>query len=144
MKLQHISIVQDFPQPVAKIFNWLGDHNNLGQIFFPFKVTRIRDGQEYLNGVGSVRKLSAFPLPPVEETVTVYIPDERIEYTITSAMSPINDHLGVMRFEPHNGGTRLHYTIVFRGALPLLGPAVRVGLAQGIRMGLKKLARKSL
>ena len=119
MKLQRISIVQDFPQPVAKIFNWLGDHNTLGQIFFPFKVTRIRDGQEYLNGVGSVRKLSAFPLPPVEETVTV-------------------------RFEPHNGGTRLHYTIVFRGALPLLGPVVKVGLAQGIKMGLKKLARKSL
>ncbi|RZU38121.1 polyketide cyclase/dehydrase/lipid transport protein [Fluviicoccus keumensis] len=144
MKLQHISIVQDFPQPVAKIFNWLGDHNNLGAIFFPFKVERIRDGQDYLNGVGSVRRLSSFPLPPVEEMVTVYIPDEHIEYTITSAMSPISDHLGVMRFEPHEGGTRLHYTIVFRGALPLIGPVLKVGLAQGIRRGLKKLARMSI
>jgi hypothetical protein len=144
MRLQHISIVQDFPQPVNKIFNWLGDHNHLGQIFFPFKVARIRDGQEYLNGVGSVRRLTAFPLPPVEETVTVYMPDERIEYTITSSMSPINDHLGVMRFEPHNGGTRLHYTIVFRGVLPGLGPVLKVGLSQGIRRGLKKLARMPL
>lgn len=144
MKLQHISITQDFPQPVAKIFNWLGDHNNLGQIFFPFKVVRIREGQDFLNGVGSVRRMTAFPLPPVEETVTVYLPEERIEYTVTSALAPITDHLGVMRFEPHNGGTRLHYTIVFRGIVPGLGPVVKVALTQGIRRGLKKLARMPL
>lgn len=146
MKLQRIEIIQDFPQPVSKIFNWLGDHNNLGQIFFPFRVVRIREGDDgYLNGVGSVRRLSSLPLlPALEETVTVYLPDERIEYVISSAGAPLRDHLGVMRFEPHEGGTRLHYVIVFRGVLPLSGPAIRLGLENGIRLGLKKLAKMAL
>ena len=92
-----------------------------------------------------VRCASSAPFPcRLEETVTVYLPDERIEYTITSAVSPITDHLGVMRFESHDGGTRLHYTIVFRGIVPLLGPVVKTALEQGIRRGLKKLARMSL
>ena len=144
MKPQTIDITVDFPQPVAKIFNWLGDHNNLGRIFAPFKVVRIKDGQGYLNGVGSVRRLSAFPLAPVEETVTVYEPEQRIEYRITSAGGPIRDHLGVMRFESTGSGTRLHYTITFTGRLPLIGEVVRAGLDQGIRRGLKSLAKMPL
>lgn len=144
MKLQRIEIVYDFPQPVEKVFNWLGDHNNLGQIFFPFKVTRIKDGQGNVNGVGSVRKLSAFPLLPVEETVTRFQANQLIEYTVTSKLAPIKEHLGVMRFEPLNGGTRLHYTITFKGVVPLLGPALKVGLGQGIKRGLGKLAQMSL
>jgi uncharacterized protein YndB with AHSA1/START domain len=144
MKLQRIEIVYDFPQPVEKIFNWLGDHNNLGQIFFPFKVTRIKDGQGDVNGVGSVRKLSAFPLLPVEETVTQFQPNKLIEYKVTSKTAPIKDHLGVMLFESSNGGTRLHYTITFKGILPLIGPALKIGLGQGIKRGLGKLAQMSL
>ena len=42
MKQQRIEIIYDFPQPVEKIFKWIGEHNNLGEIFFPFKVTRDR------------------------------------------------------------------------------------------------------
>ena len=144
MQQQTIDIVFDFPQAPAKIFNWLGDHNNLGLVFAPFKVKRIRDGQGYLNGVGSVRRLTAFPMPPVEETVTVYEPEQRIEYTITSPGGPIRDHLGVMRFEPNGEGTRLHYTITFTGRLPLAGPVLKVGLEQGILRGFRKLARMSI
>jgi hypothetical protein len=144
MKLQRIEIVHDFPQSVEKIFNWIGDHNNLGEIFFPFTVTRIKDGQGDVNGVGSVRKLSAFPLIPVEETVTQFQANKLIEYKVTSKMAPIKEHLGVMLFESYNGGTRLRYTITFKGVVPLLGPALKVGLGQGIKRGLNKLAKKSL
>ena len=144
MKQQRIEIIYDFPQPVEKIFKWIGDHNNLGEIFFPFKVTRIKDGQGDVNGVGSVRKLSAFPLIPVEETVTAFQPNQLIEYRVTSKLAPIKDHLGVMLFESYNGGTRLRYTITFTGVVPLLGPALKIGLGQGIKRGLAKLAKKSL
>ncbi len=144
MKQQRIEIIYDFPQPVDKIFAWLGDHNNLGQIFAPFNVKRIQDGQQHINGVGSVRKLSAFPLLPVEETVTAFQLNQLIEYRVTSKLAPIKEHLGVMLFEPYNGGTRLRYTICFKGVVPLLGPVVKLALQQGIKRGLGKLARISL
>ena len=144
MKLQRIEITHDFPQSVEKVFAWLSDHNNLGEIFSPFNVKRIQDGQPTVNGVGSVRKLSAFPLPPVEETVTKFDTNKLIEYTVTSKMSPIKEHLGVMLFSPYNGGTRLHYTIVFKGVVPVLGPILKIGLGQGVKRGLNKLAKKSL
>ena len=144
MKLQKIEIVHDFPQSVEHVFGWLSDHNNLSAIFAPFTVTRIKDGQTSVNGVGSVRKLSAFPLPPLEETVTKFDSNKLIEYTVTSKMAPIKEHLGVMIFQPFNGGTRLHYTIVFKGVVPLLGPIVKVGLSQGVKRGLNKLATKIL
>ena len=110
MKLQKIEIVHDFSQPVEQVFSWLSDHNNLSAIFAPFTVTRIKDGQTSVNGVGSVRK----------------------------------EHLGVMIFQPFNGGTRLHYTIVFKGVVPFLGPIVKMGLGQGVKRGLNKLATKIL
>lgn len=144
MKLQKIEIVHDFSQPVEQVFGWLSDHNNLSAIFAPFTVTRIKDGQTSVNGVGSVRKLSAFPLPPLEETVTKFDANKLIEYTVTSKMAPIKEHLGVMIFEPLNSGTRLHYTIVFKGVVPLLGPIVKIGLGQGVKRGLNKLATKIL
>ncbi|PTQ86743.1 SRPBCC family protein [Agitococcus lubricus] len=144
MKQQRIEIIHDFPQSVEKVFAWIGNHNNLGEIFFPFTVTRIKDGQGDVNGVGSVRKLSAFPLIPVEETVTAFTPNQLIEYTVTSKLAPIKEHLGVMQFESYNGGTRLRYTITFKGVVPLLGPVLKVGLGQGIKRGLSKLAKKSL
>lgn len=144
MKLQRIEIIYDFPQPIEKIFAWMGNHNNLGQIFAPFNVTRIKDGQGDVNGLGSVRKLSAFPLLPVEETVTVFQPNQLIEYKVTSKLAPIKEHLGVMLFEPYNGGTRLRYSISFKGVVPLLGPVVKVALQQGIKRGLGKLAKMPL
>lgn len=144
MKQQRIELICDFPQPVEKIFAWIGNHNNLGEVFAPFNVIRIKDGQGDVNGLGSVRKLSALFLPAVEETVTAFQVNQLIEYRVTSKYAPIKDHLGVMLFEPYNGGTRLRYNIVFTGVVPLLGPILKMGLGQGIKRGLAKLAQKSL
>lgn len=144
MKQQKIDITFDFPQPVEKIFAWFSDHNNLSLVFFPYKVKRIVDGHHQVNGVGSVRSLQVWPSPALEETVTAFEPNQRIEYKITAGVAPITDHYGTMLFSAYNGGTRFQHTIVFRGVVPVIGSVVRFTLEQTIRHGLEQLARKPL
>ncbi|MEQ3680822.1 SRPBCC family protein [Alcanivorax sp.] len=137
--MQRIEISKTFPFSVDKLFNFLSVHENLELIFAPAKIKRIKDGQDSPNGVGSTRKMQILIAPPFEETVTKVVPNECIEYSITKG-SPLKHHRGVMRFsETANGGSQLDYTIEFESKVPLLGPIIKVGLAQAIGRGLNKL-----
>lgn len=138
MAQQRIEIVQEFALPVEKLFAFLSEHENLSTIFAPARVSRVRDGNTSRNGVGSVRLVHIPLAPAVEETVTAFKENELVEYRITNT-APIRNHLGVMRFYPFQGGSRLHYTITFEGRLPLIGSVVRRGLEFSIRKGLKKI-----
>lgn len=138
MSQQRIEIVQEFPFPVSKLFAYLSVHENLETIFAPTKIHTVRKGDDAPCGVGSVREMRIFPLPSFDETVTVYKPDELIEYRITRG-SPLKNHHGVMRFYPLGEGSRLHYTIVFEGKLPVVASIVKLGLERSIRQGLKGL-----
>ncbi len=53
MRLHHIHVQRDFTQPVERVFAYLAEHENLGAIFKPLRVERVRDGQSARNGVGS-------------------------------------------------------------------------------------------
>ncbi|MCH2556439.1 MAG: SRPBCC family protein [Alcanivorax sp.] len=139
MGLQRIEIDKTFPYPVDRLFHHLSQHENLSALFAPAKVWRVKEGTDAANGVGSVRRLSLPLTPAFEETVTEFQPDQRIAYRITRG-SPLRDHHGEMVFSTHgNGGSRLQYTIVFRGKLPLVGALVKPVLENGIRRGLDKL-----
>jgi hypothetical protein len=138
MGQQRIEVVQEFSQPVEELFAFLSEHENLSTIFAPARVSRVRDGDTARNGVGSIRLVHIPLAPAVEETVTAFKENELVEYRITNT-APIKNHLGVMRFYPYEGGSRLHYTITFEGRLPLIGQAVRAALDFSIRKGLKKL-----
>lgn len=139
MSLQRIEVRKRFGASVDVLFNYLGVHKNLETVFAPARITRIKDGTDVPDGLGSVRRMRILIAPAFEETVTAYIPNERIEYRITRG-SPLKNHLGVMRFAPTpDGGSELHYTIEFEGRLPLIAPLVRAGLERGIRRGLNKL-----
>lgn len=143
MALQRIEVVQTFPFSVEKLYAFLSEHENLGAIF-PAKIRRIRDGQGTPNGVGSVRKIVMAPGLALEETVTKAEPNQLIEYTITKGGWPINSHLGVMRFYPHESGSRLHYTIDIGAAIPGAAWVVTKVLGGDIRKGLKKLAKNGI
>lgn len=138
MGQQRVEIKKTFPYPVSRVFAHLSEHENLSALFAPARVERIRDGNDAPNGTGSIRRLSLPAGKPFEETVTLYEPDRRIEYTITKG-SPLRNHKGVMEFEADGEGSRLHYTIVFEGKLPLVGPLVRRLLDRGIRKGLDRM-----
>ncbi len=132
-------IEHDSAKPPERIFAHLAEHENLADVFGA-KITRLRDGEgEERNGVGSMRRLQIGPLPPFEETVTEFVPNERIEYKITKG-SPLKNHHGEMRFSIRDGGgSRLLYTIDFESAIPGLAAIVKAGLTKGIARGLGKV-----
>lgn len=136
-----VDLVQDFSCSVEQLYDYLTVHENLSIIFAPAKVTRIKEGNDMPNGLGSVRKLSLPLVPSFEETVTLNQPNERVEYRISGGFTPLKNHIGVMRFSSTPQGSRLHYTINFDGKLPLIAPVVGFGLTQGIRRGLKTLSK---
>ena len=71
-----------------------------------------------------------------EETVTLFQPDELIEYRITKG-SPLRDHVGIMRFSPlPGGGTHLDYRIRIASRVPGLSPLVRAVLQRNLTKGL--------
>lgn len=140
LKTQQVKIIQEFNAPIDKVFAVLSEHENLNKIFAPAKITRINNGKDARNGVGSARKLSIPLSPSFVETNLVYQENELIEYAITSGISPIKAHRGVMKFTDLGGDrTRLDYTISFKGRVPLIGPIIKAALQNGINRGLKKL-----
>ncbi|MFE8072356.1 SRPBCC family protein [Marinobacteraceae bacterium S3BR75-40.1] len=136
---QHkILIEETFPLPVSRVFAVLSDHEQFGRLLRA-PVRRTRDSQQGdPNGAGSVRLLGIGPFG-IEETVTAFVPDRLIEYSITNG-GPIRNHLGRMEFEDlGNNRTRLVYEITFEACVPLLGYAVKPALETAIRQGLKRL-----
>lgn len=138
MAQQRIEVEQSFVFPVERVFAYLSEHENLAPLFGA-KVRRLNDGQTCRNGLGSARELRVSVLPPFVETVTDYRENELIEYRITRG-SPLKNHVGTMRFSATpGGGSRLHYTIVFDGRLPLVAGLIKPGLEKSVRQGLTDL-----
>lgn len=138
---QHVHVVHDSPVPVERLFAHLAEHEHLAQVFGA-KVERVRDGDTDRNGVGSVRRLRVAPgVPPFEETVTEFVPGERIVYRITKG-SPLDDHEGVMAFTARpDGGSRLDYRIRLGAKVPGLAWVVRQVLTLRVRQGLERVDR---
>lgn len=141
--MQRVLVQRDFDQPPERLFTYLAEHENLGDLF-GMRVERVRDGQDgERNGVGSVRRLSFGGMLPLEETVTAFERNERIEYRITKG-SPLRDHRGEMRFaERPGGGAHLRYEITFGAKVPGVDRIVAHGLRKSIRDGLDKAAARA-
>src|SRR4051794_11842191 len=114
--MQKIEIEQDFTKPVERVFAYLAERENLAPLLGA-KITRIRDGNDSRNGVGSVRGLKIGPLPQFEETNTEVVENELIKYKITKG-SPLKDHRGEMTFTRKGTGCHLRYVIEFGAVVP--------------------------
>jgi uncharacterized protein YndB with AHSA1/START domain len=137
-----VHVVHKFASDPATVFEALSEHENLGIIFAPAKVTRLCDGTTDRNGAGSARELKIGPTPKFVETVTNVVPNELIEYAITGGISPLKGHWGKQVFTATaDGGTELDYTIGFNTVVPVpgLAKAIGAGLTNGIKRGLPKL-----
>jgi uncharacterized protein YndB with AHSA1/START domain len=139
MRVHHVVVDRDFSKPPERVFAYLSEHENLAELFGA-KVTRLRDGEGgERNGVGSARRLQIGPLPAFVETVTEFVPSERIVYEITEG-SPLRGHVGVMSFTPNGqGGTHLHYDIRLASPVPGLAMTVRAVLTRSVEKGLGKV-----
>jgi hypothetical protein len=136
--MQHLHISHRSPLTVHELFTALGEHENL-RLLFRAPVKRVRSGTDHRNGVGSCRHIG--PPGPLgfQETVTEFVPDQLIRYTITTR-SPLTDHLGTMRFSPRDdSGSQLEYQIRFGSRIPGLAFLVRRLLAWSIPAGIDKL-----
>jgi uncharacterized protein YndB with AHSA1/START domain len=92
MRAHHVHVEHDFAKPPQRIFAYLAEHENLAEVFGA-KIERLRDGQDgQRNGVGSARKLKIGPLAPFEETVTEFVPCERIVYRRWNALRLRHPH----------------------------------------------------
>lgn len=139
MAQQKVVVVQEFRKPVQELFAQLSDHNRLAPIL-GVPVKRIRDGQDDVNGVGSVRRMGIAPLA-LEETVLAVVPNQCIEYTISKGGGPIQNHHGKLEFSSTAKGSKVQWTIVFDSPLPLVGPIVRRVLQRGLGFGLWRARR---
>jgi uncharacterized protein YndB with AHSA1/START domain len=138
-----LHVEYDFTKPPERIYAHLAEHENLEPLFGA-KVTRLTDGTDgERNGVGSSRQMKIGPLPPFVETVTEAVAPERIVYRITEG-SPLQDHVGVMRFSPTPaGGTHLEYDINLSSRLPLVARIVNAMLKKSILAALPDVDRKA-
>jgi uncharacterized protein YndB with AHSA1/START domain len=142
MRAHHVRVEHRFEKPPERVFAYLAEHENLAEVFGA-KIERVRDGEAgERNGVGSVRRLRIGPLAPFEETVTEFVPAERIVYRITKG-SPLRGHVGVMSFSPEGGGTRLLYDIRLASPIPGLAPVVRAALTRSITRALPSVESKA-
>jgi uncharacterized protein YndB with AHSA1/START domain len=142
MRAYWVHVEHDFAKPPERIFAHLAEHENLADVFGA-KVSRLEDGADgERNGVGSRRQLRIGPLPPFEETVTEFVPFERIVYRITRG-GPLRGHLGTMMFVPKDGGTRLIYDIRIASPVPGVAPLVRTMLTRTIVSSLAAVERKA-
>jgi uncharacterized protein YndB with AHSA1/START domain len=140
MRAYWVHVEHDFTKPPEQTFAYLAEHENLAQVFGA-KVTRLCDGVDGTrNGVGSTRRLRIGPLAPFEETVTEFVPAERIVYRITRG-SALRGHVGTMTFVPNDGGTRFMYDIRIASAIPGLAPLVRAMLTRSIVASLPSVER---
>jgi uncharacterized protein YndB with AHSA1/START domain len=140
MRAHHVHIEHDFDKPPERIFAYLAEHENLAEMFGA-KITRLGDGEAgERNGVGSRRQLRIGPLPPFEETVTEFLPSERIVYRITKG-SPLRGHLGTMTFAPLSDGTRFVYDIRLASPIPGVARIVQSSLTRSIKGALPTVER---
>lgn len=143
MAKQQIEIFQAFDAPISWVFQQLTDHENFGRLLNA-KVTRIVDASgKNKNGVGSVRRIEAFPIPAFEETVVAFKNNELMEYRITKG-TPVKNHKGRIVFVQAQGKTIVHYTIELepKWPLPFAGLLLKTAVELPVRAALKKLARQ--
>jgi uncharacterized protein YndB with AHSA1/START domain len=136
MRAHIVHVEHDFPEPPETVFSYLAEHEHLADVFGA-NVKRLADGTDgNRNGVGSRRELKIGPLPAFEETVTEYVPNDKIEYRITKG-SPLDGHVGTMLFTPGpNGGTHLDYKIRVASKIPGVAPIVHRALTKNVSTGL--------
>ena len=142
MRAYWVHVEHDFAKPPERIFTHLAEHENLAEVFGA-KVSRMQDGADGdRNGVGSRRELRIGPMPPFEETVTEFVPFERIVYRITRG-GLLRGHIGTMTFVPMDGGTRFIYDIRIAAPVPGLAPLVRTMLTRSIVRSLPAVEREA-
>lgn len=141
--MNSIQIRKDFNAPIEQVFELLSKHDTYNVAFAPMQVERIKDALHVNrpDGVGSIRKLGIGRIKPLQEQITLLLPNERIEYKIIK--NPlVQHHIGIIEFEAvDEKTTRVTYTIELKMYLPFVSKLILAQLKSGIKLGFSKLAK---
>ena len=141
--MNSIQIRKDFNAPIEQVFELLSKHDTYNVAFAPMQVERIKDALDVNrpDGVGSIRKLGIGRIKPLQEQITLLLPNERIEYKIIK--NPlVQHHIGIIEFETvDEKTTRVTYTIELKMYLPFVSKLILAQLKSGIKLGFSKLAK---
>ena len=139
--MQQIEIIQTFNKPLEKVFTDLSDHATFGRIL-GVNIQRIKDSKDTdRNGLGCVRSIKSYPVPPFEETIVAFEPNKFIAYEISKG-SPIKNHRGELYFSGEGENSKLVYTIRFEPKVnvPMWGILLKGLIEKPIRKGLIEYA----
>lgn len=141
--MEKIHLLHDFDVPRERVFDFFSEHERLSEIY-PGAFKRIVNSNNptNANGLGSVRRITNFPLV-LEEIITKFNPPSLIEYRVINS-SLLNHHKGTMNFYELDNGvrTRLDYIIEFTPRLPFVG-FISKNVAQSVIVNaLKELSKK--
>ena len=127
--------------PRQRIWAILSDHEGMPDWFPAREVVRRRPGAPEPNGVGAVRVVRTLGLA-VEERVTAFKPEERLEYVLTEG-APCSEYRGEVVLARGNGGTRVRWSVRLRPLVPGTGWILRRIVARLLSRGLEGLARRA-
>ncbi|MGO8992774.1 MAG: SRPBCC family protein [Polyangiaceae bacterium] len=124
---------QRFDAPADIVWDVLTDHRGYETWGAAKSATLEAEGSPDVNGVGAVRRLSSGPLV-IREKVLEFEPKTRFVYTVLSG-PPVRDYRATVTLDGRGAYTMVHWTVGFRGKLPLVGhllkPVVR-GVIRGL------------
>src|SRR5690606_20667342 len=126
-KIMHsIQVKKEFPASIDKVFDLMSKHATYNIAFAPMQVQRIKDSAdaEHPNGLRSLRAMGVGPLMPLNEKITLFEPNARIEYLIIK--NPlIKHHLGIIEFVAlADDKTLVTYTIEFQARAPFVSKLI--------------------
>ncbi|MBR5558375.1 MAG: SRPBCC family protein [Acinetobacter sp.] len=141
--MNSIQVKKEFNAPIDQVFNLLSKHATYNVAFAPIQVERTQDStdSQYPDGLGSIRRLGFGPIKPLQEQITLFQPNQRIEYKIIK--NPlIQHHLGIIEFEAlSEQKTLVTYSIELQARAPFVSKLILTQLKSAIKLGFSKLAK---
>jgi uncharacterized protein YndB with AHSA1/START domain len=128
----------DLDAPIEGVFEAMADHARYDR-FRPISASELlREGEADRNGVGAVRRLRA-GLLRFDEEITAFERPDRLDYLIIDVNFPVEHEGGSIRFEPTASGTHVLWTSTFRITVPLIGGALGLAFAVGLKRSFTRM-----
>jgi uncharacterized protein YndB with AHSA1/START domain len=127
--------------PRNRVWEILADHEGMTEWFPAREVILRRRGAPDPNGVGAVRvaRLLGFA---VEEWITAFKPEERMEYGLTAG-APVRDHRAEVVLSTVDGETRVTWSVALRPKIPATRWLLERALSGVLRDALAGLKRRA-
>jgi hypothetical protein len=135
--LNRVDVEASFRASPGVIWSRLIDHEGMVDWLPVREVVRRRPGFPDPNGIGAVRTFRGGGLV-IEERITDFKPEERIEYVLTAG-APVRDYRGAVVLKPDGEYTRIRWVVRFRTTVPGTGWILSALLRQLLGRALARL-----